>query len=91
MERIGNWPGFPFCILTVSEYTTDCLRFHGFGPRFPSQLARGWKDDPETLPWLKARAQSDEHADVRRVAVEALARGWKDDPEVQSFLSALRQ
>ena len=23
------------------------------------ELAQGWKDDPETLPWLKARARSD--------------------------------
>ena len=25
------------------------------------ELARGWKDDPETLPWLKERARSDEN------------------------------
>ena len=25
------------------------------------ELARGWKEDPETLPWLKARARSDEN------------------------------
>ena len=25
------------------------------------ELARGWKDDPETLPILKARAQSDQN------------------------------
>ncbi len=25
------------------------------------ELARGWKDDPETLPILKERARSDEN------------------------------
>ena len=45
------------------------------------ELARGWKDDPETLPWLKDRARSDENYAVRMAAVQELARGWKDDPE----------
>jgi hypothetical protein len=49
-------------------------------------LARGWKDDPETLPWLKEHARSDAHNDVRSAAVQELARGWKDDPEVIAML-----
>ena len=44
------------------------------------ELARGWKDDPDTLPWLKARAQNDENWAVRRAAVQELARGWKEVP-----------
>jgi predicted NACHT family NTPase len=44
-------------------------------------VAATWKDDPETLPWLKQRAQSDDDSDVRGAAVPELARGWKDDPE----------
>lgn len=39
------------------------------------ELARGWKDDAETLPWLKERARSDENDAVRRAAVQELARG----------------
>ena len=54
------------------------------------QMARAWNDDPGTLPILKARAQSDEHAQVRRSAVQELARGWKDDPAVQDFLETLK-
>ncbi len=50
------------------------------------ELARGWKDDPETLPMLKERARSDADNDVRRAAVQELARGWKDDPEVIATL-----
>ncbi len=50
------------------------------------ELAGGWKDDPETLPFLKQRAQSDDNSDVRREAVQELARGWKDDPETFELL-----
>jgi HEAT repeat protein len=53
------------------------------------QLARGWKEDPDTLPWLKERATSDSNGYVRQAAIEELARGWKEDPGVQSLLSDL--
>jgi len=49
-------------------------------------LARGWKDDPETLPLLKDRARSDENYAVRRAALGELARGRKDDPETLALL-----
>ncbi|MBK9315535.1 MAG: HEAT repeat domain-containing protein [Acidobacteria bacterium] len=38
------------------------------------ELARGWKDDPGTLPLLKDRASKDEDNDVRQAAVQELAR-----------------
>ena len=50
------------------------------------ELARGWKDDPETLPTVKERARSDKNNDVRMAAVQELARGWKDDPETLPWL-----
>ena len=50
------------------------------------ELARGWKDDPETLPMLKDRVRSDENIDVRRAVIQELARGWKDDPETLPML-----
>jgi len=37
-------------------------------------LARGWKDDPDTLPLLTDRARSDRDDNVRSTAVEELAR-----------------
>ncbi len=40
------------------------------------ELARGWHDDPDTLPILKRRAESGKNWDVRRAAVEEIARGW---------------
>jgi HEAT repeat protein len=54
-------------------------------------LAQGFKDDPDTLPWLKARAQSDENWAVRRAAVQALAQGFKDDPDTLPILKARAQ
>jgi len=53
------------------------------------ELARGWKDDPQTLLILKARAQSDEVAYVRQSAARVLALGWKNDPAVQTFLNTI--
>ena len=50
------------------------------------ELARGWKDDPHTLPWLKDRTRADADNNVRMVAVQELARGWKDDPETLPWL-----
>jgi hypothetical protein len=52
-------------------------------------LARGWKDDPGTLPLPKDRAARDDDSEVRQAAVRELARGWKEDPEVQKFLADL--
>ena len=55
------------------------------------ELVRGWKDDPETLPWLKQLAQSDNNSAARRVAVQQLVRGWKDDPDILPILKQLAQ
>ena len=55
------------------------------------EIARGWKDDPETLPLLKQWAQSDDNSDVRRTAVQELARGWKHDPETLPLLKQRAQ
>ncbi len=50
------------------------------------ELARGWRDDPDTLPWLKERAARDQNEYVRQAAVQELARGWKDDPDTLPWL-----
>jgi len=41
------------------------------------ELAKGWKEDSDTLFILKHKAQSDDDSDVRQAAVEQLAKGWK--------------
>ena len=43
------------------------------------ELARRWKDDPETLPLLSETAQSDNSETVRVAALESIARGWKSN------------
>ena len=56
-------------------------------------LARGWNNDPSTLPFLKERTLSDEDDDVREVAVNEMQRRWNDDPEaieiIPSYESAI--
>jgi predicted NACHT family NTPase len=49
------------------------------------ELARGWKQDPNTLLMLK-RAADDEDWEIRRAAIQELARGWKDDPDTLPLL-----
>ncbi|MEB3213429.1 MAG: HEAT repeat domain-containing protein, partial [Leptolyngbyaceae bacterium] len=49
------------------------------------ELARGFKDDPDTLAILKSRAQSDDANDVRMAAVQELARGFKDNVGLFEF------
>jgi predicted NACHT family NTPase len=50
------------------------------------ELARGWKDDPDTLPLLKDRAAKDDNSGVRQAALQELARGWRGDPDTLARL-----
>ena len=50
------------------------------------ELARGWKEDAETLPWLKELASSDADEAVRWAAMEELTRSWKEDAETLPLL-----
>jgi predicted NACHT family NTPase len=47
--------------------------------RIISVIATIWKEDIETLPWLKACTQFTENWLVQRTAIYCLAQGWKDD------------
>jgi GTPase SAR1 family protein len=49
-------------------------------------LARGWKEEPATMQWLKERSLKDMYASVRSTAVEELARGWKEEDWLQGWL-----
>jgi predicted NACHT family NTPase len=51
-----------------------------------SLIAINWKEDPDTLPWLKNRALQDENEDVRQAAVTAITENWKEDPDTLPFL-----
>jgi SIR2-like domain/HEAT repeats/NACHT domain len=59
--------------------------------RAVEMVAMVWRETADTRDWLKARAQSDEDALVRRSAVQELVRGWKDDPETLPILKARAQ
>ena len=50
------------------------------------EITRGWKDEPDTLPWLKQLAQFDKDMFVRSAAVREIARGWKEKPWMLEFL-----
>ncbi|MEH2304311.1 HEAT repeat domain-containing protein [Nostoc sp.] len=49
-------------------------------------IAAIWKDNSDTLHWLKDRANADNEWYVRRAAIQALASNFKDDPDTHSFL-----
>ncbi|MBD1944933.1 HEAT repeat domain-containing protein [Coleofasciculus sp. FACHB-712] len=52
-------------------------------------IAKTWKDDPNTLRWLKARALSDDELEVRYTAVDELSYGWKDHPDTLPWIKTL--
>ena len=54
-------------------------------------VATNWKDDPDTLAWLKQKAQTDDNRDVRQAAVQELAQGWKDNPDTLPWLKQKAQ
>ncbi|WP_246162747.1 HEAT repeat domain-containing protein [Brasilonema sennae] len=49
-------------------------------------IAITWKDDPETLAWLKTLAHFYGNWDIQQAAVQELARAWKDDSETLAWL-----
>ncbi|MEQ9358734.1 NACHT domain-containing protein [Coleofasciculus chthonoplastes] len=54
-------------------------------------IATTWHDSPDTLPWLKQKAQFDNDSAVRQAAMQELARGWKDDPDTLPILKQKAQ
>jgi predicted NACHT family NTPase len=42
-----------------------------------------WKDNPDTLHWLKDLATVEKSGNVRRSAIQALAKNFKDDPDTR--------
>ncbi|WP_335074191.1 HEAT repeat domain-containing protein [Nostoc sp.] len=49
-------------------------------------VAAIWKDNSDTLHWLKDRATADNDEDVRRAAIQALASNFKDHPDTRLIL-----
>lgn len=53
------------------------------------ELARGWKDHPETLPLLNRLIDSPDAWPVRDVAMQEFATGWRDEQETFPWLMRL--
>jgi predicted NACHT family NTPase len=53
-----------------------------------SEIATTWKEELETLTWLKTLAQSTDEVDtyLRYIAVREVAKGWKDNPATLLWL-----
>ena len=67
-------------------WSPEAEQVNGIRSRAVQELARGWKDDPDTLPLLKDRAANDDDRVVRRAAVQELARAGQDDPDTLPWL-----
>ena len=65
----------------VTEYWEPIVRQAAL-----QELARGWKDDPDTLIRLRNGARYDVSENVRRTAVQEVARRWKHDPDTLTLL-----
>ena len=83
LTKYGN-----ITISTPPEYNRLVCEIH---IQAVEAVAATWKDDLQTLPILKQRAQSDDDWAVRQTAVQELARGWKDDPETLPILKQCAQ
>ncbi len=83
LTKYGN-----ITISTPPEYNRLLCEIH---IQAVEAVAATWKDDQETLPILKQRAQSDDDWTVRQTAVQELARGWKDDQETLPILKQCAQ
>jgi hypothetical protein len=50
------------------------------------ELARGWKDDPDTLSFLKTCVQHDSNDLIREKVMQELIQGWQASSDVYDFL-----
>lgn len=72
-------------ILSIGELTVITI----VRTQAVAAIATTWRDEPETLVWLKTVVQQDrnqlEHGRVRTAAAEEMFKGWKDDPEILTY------
>ncbi|NEP77764.1 MAG: hypothetical protein F6K39_06015 [Okeania sp. SIO3B3] len=71
-------------LLTLKRHWNLPLRFKAL-----QQIAIGWKDDPETLPYFKRLIECNNNSHIRFEAVRQIATVWKDAPETLPFLKQL--
>jgi tetratricopeptide (TPR) repeat protein len=90
LHRIAtNWGEDP----VVKQWLLGFLKFKKKQMSFVDQaalkvIAQTYKDDPETLNWLKERTRKDNNMSLRTTAVWAIADTWKEQPKTLSWLKA---
>ncbi|MGQ4648542.1 HEAT repeat domain-containing protein [Lyngbya aestuarii] len=52
----------------------------------PLALLQGWKNDPNTLSWIKEQIHNAEYNFMRQTAIWCLAEGWKDEMQTLSIV-----
>ncbi|MBD2488653.1 NACHT domain-containing NTPase [Aulosira sp. FACHB-615] len=67
-------------------YEDEATLVRGIRTQAVVAIATTWIKSPQTLSWLKDRANNDDNWAVRQAAVQELARGYKDDPDTLSWL-----
>jgi HEAT repeats len=75
--------------LQILEWLKDCLNF-GSSLSYVrigavNSIAHTWKDNPDTLTWLKYHAENNP-GNIGNVSVHAIARGWKNDSHTLIWL-----
>jgi hypothetical protein len=77
-------------ILATRDYyltSEEHLQLLQFCTEAVSIIAALWKNEANTLPWIKRRIQS-ETSDIRASAIQSLVHFWKEDPNTLSFLKS---
>jgi predicted NACHT family NTPase len=85
---ISNLGKFKFEHIEVNNNNVKEIRTSAI-----TTIVNTWSNDPDTLPWLKRRAQTDDDLDVRiiPIAVQELARNFKHHPDILPWLQQIAQ
>jgi predicted NACHT family NTPase len=97
-DLVGFDLGYSFTSISISRSrsrSTSTPVEEGQGSYVSKQavtlVADVWKDDPDTLPWIKEHAQSNKNEAVRVSALKDLLLGWEEDPDTLTILKEYAQ
>ncbi|MFX0198479.1 MAG: NACHT domain-containing protein [Candidatus Hodarchaeota archaeon] len=88
---VTNWKNDSAILSWLKSLTQEDKASHDEGywmlqHNIVSELAKGGRDSPEILAWLKSSVQHNTNGPVREAALQELARGWRDDPDILPML-----
>ena len=73
----------------ISKSEEEFMRIYRICTRPITSIARTWRDEPETLIWLKTFAENPNHnGNARRQSIWEVGGGWSSDPETLPWLKA---